>query len=152
MNARVYRKGAGFTLLELLVVMALIAIIALLVLPRFGARPQLSEPQVVGFLQAESAYAVKSGRANQVVLADGALVARDGEARYDFPERSEFTVDDPQVDAYLPYHRSTTFFPDGTMTAANLLVRSPDNDFDIRLSPFSGRRFKPLFNRRKSGP
>ncbi len=151
MNARVYRKGAGFTLLELLVVMALIAMIALLVLPRFSARPQLAEPQVVGFLEAESAYAVKSGRANQVVLADGALVARDGEARYDFPEGSEFTVHDPQADAYLPYHRLTTFFPDGTMTVGILLVRSPDNDFDIRLSPFSGIRFKPLFNRRKSG-
>ena len=152
MNARVYRKGAGFTLLELLVVLALVAMIAVLVLPRFGARAQLSGPQVIGFLEAESAYAVKSGRANQVVLADGALVARDGEARYDFPEGSQLTVRDPQADAYLPYDRLTTFFPDGTMTTANLLVRSPDNDFDIRLSPFSGIRFKPLFNRRKSGP
>jgi len=152
MNARVYIKGAGFTLVELLVVMALIAMIAVLVLPRFGARPQLSQPQVIGFLEAESAYAVKSGRANQVVLADGALVARAGEARYDFPEESELTVHDPQADAFLPYHRLTTFFPDGTMTAANLLVHSPDNDLEIRLSPFSGIRFKPLFNRRKSGP
>jgi prepilin-type N-terminal cleavage/methylation domain-containing protein len=152
MSTRVYRKGAGFTLLELLVVLALVAMIAVLVLPRFSARPQLTEPEVVGFLQAESAYAVNSGRANQVMLADGALVARDGEARYVFPEGSEITVHDPQADAYLPYRRLTTFYPDGTMTVADLLVRSPGNDFEIRLSPFSGIRSKRLFNRGKSGP
>ena len=132
----------GFSLLELLVVLAVIAAIMALALPRFGAISRAPEPPEITFLREQRSQAMHSGRANVVVLDEAGLYAKQTEARLRLEPGSEIRVRAPEADAYLPDRVLTTFHPDGTMTAARLVLIHGRAGYVVTLSPFSGINYR----------
>ena len=133
-------KEQGFTLLEMLVVMAVMAVIAALVVPRLTNRQVAEELNVVTFLDTARQVAIKEGKPNQVVAGEAGLLnvltgetlAFDGENTY----RQLFKT---EID--LPYRELTRIYSDGTFTAVKFVWNVPQDGeessrFSVTLSPF----------------
>ena len=79
-----------------------------------------------------------------VVVTAGAVVAEGNDARLELPPGTRVTIHLPEADGYLSERRLTTFYPDGTMTAAQLTLNTENVRHDIVLSPFSGISYQTM--------
>ena len=115
----------------------------IIVLPRVSRSPLAPEPELVGFLRAQHGYAIANGRANTVVLHEDRLEAQPSGATFGYPPDTAIDLEPPARDAYMGHRLLTTFYPDGTLTAASLTVAAAGVRYQVRLSPFSGVSYRP---------
>ena len=129
----------GFTLFELIIVLAILGTLAALVAPRVTKLPQRITPAIVDFLEAERATTVRTGTATEVRLTDRALLSEATGARLDLGEGVNIEVLRPTPNRYLPFRKLTAFYADGTMSATLFRVSSGDAAYTVEISPFFSR-------------
>lgn len=113
-QARAHRCERGFTLLELLVVLAIVALAAALIAPALVVAPRPPKPELISFLEEQRRRAIESGAAVSVFYRDGSLRAGPGEGSFALPEGHRLSIAWPRESEYLKERLITVFYPDGT--------------------------------------
>ena len=104
----------GFTLLELLVVLAIIALAAGLIAPALVVAPRPPKPELISFLEEQRRYAIESGTAVNVIYDDNVLIGTPDRTSFEFSEGQRLDIDWPSETGYLKERLVTVFYPDGT--------------------------------------
>lgn len=127
----------GFTLLELLVVLAVMGLIAALVVPRFAqGRPGIELERaargLVADLRAARVQAIASNRAVALVLDPERPGYRIGARRHALPEAAALSLDPP-------VERRIGFYPDGSSDGGRLTLRLGARSRTVRVDWLLGR-------------
>lgn len=136
----------GVTLLELLIVLALIALVTGLVLPMFGGPVSTSElrasaRQLAAGLRLARSEAVSERRETFLVLDVAGKrfkVDRDPQ-EHTLPERVELKLFTAQNDLVSDSVGSIRFFPDGGSNGGRITVASGERKFDVDIDWLTGR-------------
>ena len=140
------RSAEGFTLLELLIVLALMAIVARFVLPMFGGPISTSElrataRQLAAGLRLAQSEAV-SQRRETFLLLDVAgkrfKVDNDPHA-HKLPSKVELKLFTAQNDLVSESIGSIRFFPDSGSNGGRITVGAGDRKFDVDIDWLTGR-------------
>jgi prepilin-type N-terminal cleavage/methylation domain-containing protein len=129
----------GFTLFELIIVLAILSTLAALVAPRITKLPQRITPAIVDFLEAERANTVKTGKSTEIRLNGRSLLSEATGAGIDLGDDASLEVVYPRPNPYLPSTKLTAFYADGTMSATLFRVTSGDAAYTVEISPFFSR-------------
>ena len=139
-------KQYGVTLLELLIVIALMALVAGIVIPMFGGPVPTSElrasaRQLAAGLRLARSEAV-SERRETFLLLDVAgkrfKVDRDGQV-HALPSRIELKLFTAQNDLVSDTVGSIRFFPDGGSNGGRITVAAGSRKFDVDVDWLTGR-------------
>ena len=136
----------GVTLLELLIVIALMAIVAGFVIPRFGGPVSTSElrasaRQLAAGLRLARSEAVSERRETFLVLDVAGKrfkVDRDPQ-EHSLPSRIELQLFTAQKDLVSANVGSIRFFPDGGSNGGRITVASGARKFDVDVDWLTGR-------------
>jgi general secretion pathway protein H len=139
-------RQAGVTLLELLIVIALMAIIAALVVPMFGGPVSTSElrataRQLAAGLRLARSEAVSERRETFLVIdVAGKRFKVDREAReYALPTKVDLKLFTAQNDLVSQNVGSIRFYPDGGSNGGRITVASGNRKFDVDVDWLTGR-------------
>ena len=126
-RARDRRRAAGFTLLELLVVLGIVGIALALVAPSLTSPTRRPEPELVTYLKDARNRAVETGRPVAVHQKDRRIwtdpPAPDGP--FELPEARSVEPVGAAATSYLDRARVSVFYPDGTAVLGGLNVNRP---------------------------
>lgn len=136
----------GVSLLELLVVLAIMALVAALVLPTFGAGVSSSElrssaRQLAAGLRAARSEAVSQRRETFLVLdLEGRRFKVDRDPReHALPPRIDMKLFTAQRDIVDAKTGAIRFFPDGGSNGGRITVASGERKFDVDVDWLTGR-------------
>ena len=139
-------RQAGVTLLELLIVIALMGIIAALVVPMFGGPVSTSElrataRQLAAGLRLARSEAVSERRETFLVVdVAGKRFKVDREAReHALPSKVELKLFTAQNDLVSENVGSIRFYPDGGSNGGHITVASGARKFDVDVDWLTGR-------------
>jgi general secretion pathway protein H len=139
-------RQAGFTLLELLIVIALMGIIAALVVPMFGGPVSTSElrataRQLAAGLRLARSEAVSERRETFLVVdVAGKRFKVDREAReHALPSKVDLKLFTAQNDLVSQNVGSIRFYPDGGSNGGRITVASGARKFDVDVDWLTGR-------------
>ena len=139
-------RQAGVTLLELLIVIALMGIVAALVVPMFGGPVSTSElrataRQLAAGLRLARSEAVSERRETFLVVdVAGKRFKVDREAReYALPAKVELKLFTAQNDLVSESVGSIRFYPDGGSNGGRITVASGARKFDVDVDWLTGR-------------
>ena len=139
-------RQAGFTLLELLIVIALMGIIAALVVPMFGGPVSTSElrataRQLAAGLRLARSEAVSERRETFLVVdVAGKRFKVDREAReHALPSKVDLKLFTAQSDLVSQNVGSIRFYPDGGSNGGRITVASGARKFDVDVDWLTGR-------------
>ncbi len=132
------RIRSGFTLVEVLVTLAIVGLMATLLLPRLSKGPALAQPEAVKFLVSLQADAARTRKSVSVVLHGRTLRASNGR---------EFVLAEGEIlrnlrrsgAGYSGGQHVVTFFTDGSSTAGEWLLKGVNLNVLLRFSPFATR-------------
>ena len=139
------RARGGFTLVELLVVVALLAVAAAIVATRVTVPARVPEPPLVRLLRAEREAAIMGGGEGEVRRrADGdgvRLVGRLSGRALGLEEGVRVVRQGVEFADYLPVHIVAVFYPDGTARADRLRLVGARGEvrLEVVVDPFTGR-------------
>jgi len=130
----------GYTLVEVLVVLAILAMLAAVVLPRTTRIPVARGLPLVTALQKEQAKAAQTGRSVRVSFRGNRLLYANDEVEiYKLGEGEKLQIEGAGQEGYLGAVPAVVFHGDGTMTMARWRFARDDGVHLIRFSPFSNR-------------
>ena len=136
----------GVTLLEMLVVLAIMGLVAALVLPTFGNGVSTSElrssaRQVAAGLRAARSEAVSQRRETFLVLdLEGRRFKVDRDPKeYTLPPRIEMKLFTAQRDIVDARTGSIRFFPDGGSNGGRVTVAAGERKYDVDVDWLTGR-------------
>ena len=139
-------RQAGVTLLELLIVIALMGIVAALVVPMFGGPVSTSElrataRQLAAGLRLARSEAVSERRETFLVVdVAGKRFKVDREAReHALPAKVELKLFTAQNDLVSENVGSIRFYPDGGSNGGRITVASGARKFDVDVDWLTGR-------------
>lgn len=135
---RIAPAQRGFTLVEVLVVLAVIALMATLFLPRMSKSPAQTRPEIVKFLTLQQADAVRTRQPVSVEL-QGRIVRAGNGKEFRLVEGEQLRDARRAEATYLGGYHIVTFFTDGSSTAGEWLLTSGSMTVAIRFSPFASR-------------
>ena len=140
------RSSSGVTLLELLIVIALMAIITALVVPMFGGPVSTSElrataRQLAAGLRLARSEAVSERRETFLVVdVAGKRFKVDREAReHALPSKVDLKLFTAQNDLVSENVGSIRFYPDGGSNGGRITVASGARKFDVDVDWLTGR-------------
>ena len=140
------RDGRGVSLLELLVVLAIMALVAALVLPTFGGGVSTSElrgsaRQLAAGLRAARSEAVSQRRETFLALdLEGRRFKVDRDPHeYTLPPRIGLKLFTAQRDIVDAKTGAIRFFPDGGSNGGRITVAAGERKFDIDVDWLTGR-------------
>ena len=115
---------SGFTLLEVLIVLFIMALGMGLLLPRLTMQAHPPAPAAVTFLEKQRGRAIQDGRAVSVFYQDNELIADPGTERDRFKLDSRQSLDilKPAASPYFTRRLVTVFYPDGTLLLAEIML------------------------------
>ena len=141
-----HAAARGFTLLEMLVVLAIMALVAALVLPTFGSGVSTSElrssaRQIAAGLRAARSEAVSQRRETFLVLdLEGRRFKVDRDPKeYTLPPRIEMKLFTAQRDIVDAKTGAIRFYPDGGSNGGRITVAAGERKFDIDVDWLTGR-------------
>jgi len=136
----------GVTLLEMLVVLAIMGLVAALVLPTFGNGVSTSElrssaRQVAAGLRAARSEAVSQRRETFLVLdLEGRRFKVDRDPKeYTLPPRIEMKLFTAQRDIVDARTGSIRFFPDGGSNGGRVTLAAGERKYDVDVDWLTGR-------------
>jgi general secretion pathway protein H len=136
----------GLTLLEILIVIALMVILAAFVIPMFGGPVSTSElrssaRQLAAGLRLARSEALSQRRETFLVIdVAGRRFKVDREAReHTLPKRVELKLFTAQNDLVSDSVGSIRFFPDGGSNGGRITVASGERKFDVDVDWLTGR-------------
>jgi general secretion pathway protein H len=140
------RLAHGFTLLEILIVLGLMAIVAGFVIPMFGGPVSTTElrgsaRQLAAGLRLARSEAVAERRETFLVVDVGGKrfkVDRDPQ-EHALPSRVELKLFTAQNDLVSDSVGSIRFFPDGGSNGGRITVSSGERKFDVDIDWLTGR-------------
>lgn len=139
-------RTRGVSLLELLVVLAIMALIAALVLPTFGAGVSSSElrssaRQLAAGLRAARSEAVSQRRETFLVVdLEGRRFKVDRDPReHALPPRIDIKLFTAQRDIVDAKTGAIRFFPDGGSNGGRITVAAGERKFDVDVDWLTGR-------------
>jgi len=139
-------RHAGFTLLELLIVIALMGIIAALVVPMFGGPVSTSElrataRQLAAGLRLARSEAVSERRETFLVVdVAGKRFKVDREAReHALPSKVDLKLFTAQNDLVSQNVGSIRFYPDGGSNGGRITLGSGDRKYEVDVDWLTGR-------------
>ena len=139
-------RQAGVTLLELLIVVALMAIIAALVVPMFGGPVSTSElrataRQLAAGLRLARSEAVSERRETFLVVdVAGKRFKIDREAReHALPSKVDLKLFTAQNDLVSENVGSIRFYPDGGSNGGRITLGSGDRKYEVDVDWLTGR-------------
>jgi hypothetical protein len=142
MTSRAPSTRAGFSVFELLVVVALIGAVAALVGVRLVPPARLADPPLLGVLQAARTAALQQGRPSEVVVEGSGLQAPSAAVSFTPPTGTRLRRP-PATDALAAGTIVVRFFPDGTATHTRLVLEQatpPHRSLlEVKVDPFTGR-------------
>jgi general secretion pathway protein H len=140
------RDARGVTLLELLIVLALMAIITAVVIPMFGGSLSTSElrasaRQLAAGLRLARSEALSERRETFLVIdVDGRRFKVDRDPReHALPKRVELKLFTAQNDLVSDKIGSIRFYPDGGSNGGRITVASGERKFDVDIDWLTGR-------------
>ena len=143
-TARASRRGV--TLLELLIVLAIMAIVAGFVIPMFGGPVSTSElrsaaRQLAAGLRLAQSEAVSQRRQTFLVLdvAGKRFKVDNDPQEHKLPSKIELKLFTAQNDLVSESVGSIRFFPDGGSNGGRITVASGDRKFDVDIDWLTGR-------------
>jgi general secretion pathway protein H len=144
--APVARGHAGFTLLEMLIVLALMAIIAGVVIPIFGTGVSTTElkratREVAAGLRLARSQAIAQ-RSDSVLMLDvaGRTFSVPPDPRvHSMPSGIELKLFTAQRDLVSDQVGAVRFFPDGGSTGGRITLAAGDRKFDVDIDWLTGR-------------
>lgn len=134
-------RRAGFTLAEVLVTLAVLALVAAVVFPRIAAstgpaRLKASAYDVAGLLRSDRTAALRTGKivVTSVDLGNRAVRSGTSAATVAFPKDVALTV------AYASREAAPAvrFFPNGSSSGARLTLKSPSTAYNVSVDWFTG--------------
>ena len=134
----------GFTLLEMVVVLALIALATALVAPRFVGPTRSPRPPLVLFLETQRSLAIEQGHEIRVYELAGQFSSDPSGASYTLLEHTHLDLRWPAPSIYQARHLVAVFYPDGTSIVSDFDLVSegatgyPDQRLHISISPMQG--------------
>jgi general secretion pathway protein H len=139
-------SGRGVTLLELLIVLAIMAIVAGFVIPMFGGPVSTSElrsaaRQLAAGLRLAQSEAVSQRRQTFLVLdvAGKRFKVDTDPQEHKLPSKVELKLFTAQNDLVSESVGSIRFFPDGGSNGGRITVASGDRKFDVDIDWLTGR-------------
>jgi prepilin-type N-terminal cleavage/methylation domain-containing protein len=118
-KGRAARSGhSGFTLLEMLMVLAIVALAIGVLLPRLTVQPRATAPAPVAYLEKERGLAIQNGKPVSVYYGDNELVAEPTGDRLKLDQHQTPDILRPAVSPYFRRRLVTVFYPDGTLLLA----------------------------------
>ncbi|HSC23044.1 MAG TPA: GspH/FimT family pseudopilin [Casimicrobiaceae bacterium] len=139
-------SGRGVTLLELLIVLAIMAIVAGFVIPMFGGPVSTSElrsaaRQLAAGLRLAQSEAVAQRRQTFLVLdvAGKRFKVDNDPQEHKLPSKVELKLFTAQNDLVSESVGSIRFFPDGGSNGGRITVASGDRKFDVDIDWLTGR-------------
>jgi len=136
----------GVTLLELLIVLAIMAIVAGFVIPMFGGPVSTSElrsaaRQLAAGLRLAQSEAVSQRRQTFLVLdvAGKRFKVDNDPQEHKLPSKVELKLFTAQNDLVSESVGSIRFFPDGGSNGGRITVASGDRKFDVDIDWLTGR-------------
>jgi general secretion pathway protein H len=139
-------RDRGFTLLEILIVLALMAIVAGFVMPMFGGPISTSElrasaRQLAAGLRLAQSEAVAQRRETFLVLdvAGKRFKVDNDPHEHRLPSKIELKLFTAQNDLVSESVGSIRFFPDGGSNGGRITVASGERKFDVDIDWLTGR-------------
>ncbi len=118
----IHKSNYGATLIEMLLVVAIVALVAAIVIPSLSlpARPPL--PPIAQFLEQQRLAAVADGKTRRIFWAPPKLISEPDRQTFDMPKDSAIVVERPDRTGYLDKQLLAVFYADGTAIASQFSV------------------------------
>jgi general secretion pathway protein H len=140
------RGAAGFTLLEILIVLSIMALGAALVIPTFGSG--VSNTELKGAAR-DLAAGMRLARSEAVATRQETLVTLDIDGKnfsvatdprkHDMPKGAEFKLYTAQADLVNDKVGSIRFFPDGGSNGGRVTIASGERKYEVDVDWLTGR-------------
>lgn len=137
-----YRRRSGFTLLEMLLVLAIISFLAAMIIPSLSLPAKPPVPGIVAFLQKQQGLAAADGKTRYVFWVAPKIIVEPGDESFDFDKEISLNIDLPPQTGYLGKQLLAVFYGDGTGIASEFAVVQKKTGYPasilykIEISPF----------------
>jgi prepilin-type N-terminal cleavage/methylation domain-containing protein len=133
------RRQAGFTLMEMLIVLVIMGIISSLFLTRVSKKPKILSPKLIQFLENERGLAISQQKTTRIQRDQNRLYSTLSKHSYLLTDKLNKPEQNRKVPQLLPYETLTIFFADGTATARIFSLTEGTTTYEITTSPFSNK-------------
>ena len=131
------RREEGFTLLELIIVLAIIAIAGAVILPRLSVPFNPVKPPEVEFIEEQRARAIEKGYPVTVYLINGELVAlppgMPPVKPLELKPGRQLVIEWPPKAAFLDRQLITTLYPDGSTSLGRFAISQREGNREMIL-------------------
>lgn len=138
------RQG-GFSLMELMVVLAIIGLMAALVAPRFSLPRRNAKPDLIRYLEDRRGQAILQGRPVHVFVEADSLANDMDDKRFPLPNESRLSISAPRSGLFLGHRLVALFYGDGTSIVADFVLTAKDapagTGLHVTVSPLQGEVF-----------